>query len=117
SPDSVQPTASVEQPCDLRAAGERESRLRDKIAKLSGESRHFTLQSNQSEPLGEGHSVGVGDGNPTSLEVIQDNKDYEMKAGNSIQVDLTDKRCILTLTSLNWPNPVSGDFDWSCKAK
>jgi hypothetical protein len=101
---------------DFRDAEGREASLRNEIARLSGESRQFRLSENQSELLGEGHGVGLGGSRSmTSLNVTVDNKDYEMKAGNSVNIDLSLRACTLTLTSLRWANPTYGDFDWSCR--
>lgn len=101
----------------LQSAADRERRLRDEIGKLNGEGRHFTLTKNHAERLGKGHSVGLLDyDTPTQLKIIQDNKAYVMSAGSSISVDFSDKRCVLTLISMEWM-PASGDFDWSCTNK
>jgi len=100
-----------------KTAVDNERRLRDEISKLNGDNRSFQLTENRSEQLGEGHLVGLsGAASLSQLRVIQDNKEYVISAGSFIPVDLSDKRCVLTLTSMVW-NPASGDFDWSCKTK
>ena len=102
---------------ELRIAADEEIRLHAQIGNLTGEGRLITLTRNKSEPLGEGHIIGLADSiSMTKLDIVQDNKDYQMSAGSSIPVDLSDKRCLLTLLSLEW-SPASGLFDWSCNPK
>jgi hypothetical protein len=103
---------------ELQTAADKESQLRDELHKLTGEDRRFTLTGNKAEFLGEGHTVGLADSAlTTELRIIQDNKEHRMSAGNSILVEFRDKRCVLTLVSLRWESPASGDFAWSCKHK
>jgi len=102
---------------ELQTAADKERRLRDEIFKLNGDSRRFPLTKDHAEQLGKGHSVGLVDSTSTTqLKIIQDNKEYVMSVGNSIPVDFSDKRCVLTLISMEWIH-ASGEFDWSCETK
>jgi hypothetical protein len=100
---------------ELQTSADRETQLRNEIAKLNGSSRSFRLTANHSEQLGKGHSVGLVDSiSGGELKIIQDNKETVMSAGNTIPVDFGDKQCVLALVTMEF-SPASGDFDWSCE--
>jgi hypothetical protein len=102
---------------DLWTAAEREKNLRTQIERYLGDRRQFKIDQNKSEFLGEGHVVGVSRSSGTSkLVVVLDNTEHTMSSGSFIPVDLSTKRCILTLLSLDYA-PTKGEFDWSCKDK
>jgi hypothetical protein len=100
----------------LQAATIEQTQLRNKIAKLDGDSRQFPVKINTAEKLGGGYAVGVKDGHPNFLEVTFDNKSYQLSAGNSLPTfDIGGKHCFVILLDFVWYSPATGNFELSCK--
>ena len=103
---------------ELQHAAGVEKQLRSEISKLTGDARRFTLGNNKAELLGEGHTVGLaGNAGMTRLNVIQDNKEYQMGAGSSISVELSERQCSLTLLSPTSPiRPRFPESSWQTRS-
>jgi hypothetical protein len=100
----------------LQATAAEESRLRDQIAKLDGETRQFSLKLRQAEKIGSGYAVGLmGSVGITGLRVNFNNMTYDLRTASSLPpVDINGKHCTVRLLAFDWAEP-SGDFELSCQ--